>query len=70
MPRYTVNDRAVARARELIETHQYVLDSDWGNVQPKAADENAYLESPQRRRDAELGFLLAQRAGIPVHLPC
>ena len=45
MASYTVNDRAVARARELIEKRQYVLDSDWGAVQPKAADENAYLEA-------------------------
>jgi len=42
---YTVNDRAVERARELIEARQYVLDSDWGDVQPSAAEENAYLAS-------------------------
>jgi len=41
---YSVNDRAVAHARELIDSHQYVLDSDWGDVQPKADAENAYLE--------------------------
>jgi hypothetical protein len=44
MARYTVNDRAVARAEERIHSRQYVLDSDWGEVQPAAADENAYLE--------------------------
>ena len=27
---YTLNERAVERARELIEARQYVLDSDWG----------------------------------------
>jgi hypothetical protein len=42
--RYTVNERAVARARELITARQYVLRSDWGDVQPSAADENRYLE--------------------------
>jgi hypothetical protein len=42
---YSVNPRGVARARELIESRQYVLDSDWGEVQPTAADENAFLES-------------------------
>jgi hypothetical protein len=42
---YTVNDRAVARARRLIESRQYVLDSDWGEVQPRAAEQNAYLAS-------------------------
>jgi hypothetical protein len=42
---YSVNDRAVARARELIAARQYVLRSDWGEVQPRASDENAFLES-------------------------
>jgi hypothetical protein len=45
MPSYVVNERAVAHARQLIEKHQYVLDSDWGEVQPSAEDENAFLES-------------------------
>src|SRR6188472_388352 len=45
MASYTVNPAAVARARELIDSRQYVLDSDWGEAQPKADDENAYLES-------------------------
>jgi hypothetical protein len=43
MATYAVNERAVARARERIEARQYVLDSDWGEVQPTAEDENAYL---------------------------
>jgi len=42
---YTVNDRAVARARELIEGRQYVLDSEWGEVQPRAAEQDAFLSS-------------------------
>jgi hypothetical protein len=42
---YTVNDRAVAHARKLIDARQYVLDSDWGDVQPTADDENAFLEA-------------------------
>ena len=45
MASYTVNDRAVARAQELIRARQYVLDSDWGDVQPNAAAENAFLEA-------------------------
>ena len=44
MASYSVNPAGVAHARELIEKKQYVLDSEWGDVQPKAADENAYLE--------------------------
>ena len=45
MARYTVNERAIAHARRLIESRQYVLDSDWGDAQPRATDENRYLES-------------------------
>jgi hypothetical protein len=45
MAKYTVNPEAVARARELIDARQYVLDSDWGDAQPKADDENAFLKS-------------------------
>jgi hypothetical protein len=43
MATYAVNDRAVARARQLIDGRQYVLDSDWGQVQPRADAENKYL---------------------------
>jgi hypothetical protein len=42
---YTVNERAVEKAKRLIESQQYVLNSQWGDVQPDAAAENAYLES-------------------------
>jgi len=42
---YTLNRRAVAQARKLIDARQYVLDSDWGDAQPSAKDENAFLES-------------------------
>ena len=45
MASYTVNKRAVARARRLIDARQYVLDSDWGETQPTADDENAFLAS-------------------------
>jgi hypothetical protein len=45
MASYAVNDRAVARARALIDARQYVLDSDWGDVQPGAEAENAFLAS-------------------------
>ena len=44
MATYTVNEGGVAKARELIAARQYVLDSQWGDVQPTAAQENAYLE--------------------------
>ena len=40
-----MNERAVARARQLIESRQYVLESNWGEVQPRAADQDAFLAS-------------------------
>jgi hypothetical protein len=43
MPSYSVNPDGVAQARRLIDAKQYVLDSDWGAVQPDAAAQNAYL---------------------------
>jgi hypothetical protein len=45
MASYTLNRRAVAHARKLIDARQYVLDSDWGEAQPSADDENAFLAS-------------------------
>lgn len=45
MASYSLNEAAVAHARGLIDAHQYVLDSSWGDVQPSADDENAYLAS-------------------------
>ena len=45
MAKYSVNPKAVARAEQLIDARQYVLESEWNRVQPKAADENAYLET-------------------------
>jgi hypothetical protein len=44
MARYLVNERAIARAEQLIRARQYVLRSDWGEVQPRADDENTFLE--------------------------
>ena len=42
---YTVNPLGLEHARRLIDAGQYVIRSEWGNVQPRAADENKYLES-------------------------
>ena len=44
MASYTVNKAAVTFVRELIDKKRYVLNSDWGEVQPSADDQNAYLE--------------------------
>ena len=45
MASYAVNPLAIAHAERLIAARQYVLDSDWGDEQPRAAAQNAYLES-------------------------
>ena len=45
MAKYLLNDAAVARARRLIDARQYVLNSDWGAVQPHAEAQNAYLKN-------------------------
>jgi hypothetical protein len=45
MASYSVNERGVAHARELIDRRQYVLSSAWSEVQPGAREEAAYLRS-------------------------
>jgi hypothetical protein len=45
MASYTLNEQAVVQVRRLIDARQYVLDSDWGDVQPRAEAQNAYLGS-------------------------
>ena len=45
MATYEVNQAGVEHCRKLIKARQYVLDSDWGERQPDAAAQNAYLES-------------------------
>lgn len=44
MARYDVNEAAVKKARTLIAGRQYVLESDWGEVQPSAQAANDYLD--------------------------
>ena len=44
MARYTLNQVAVDNCRRLIDARQYVLNSDWGEVQPRADTANSFLE--------------------------
>ena len=44
MARYALNQAAVDNCRRLIDARQYVLNSDWGEVQPRADAENGFLE--------------------------
>ena len=62
MAKYAVNDRAVAKARALIDARQYVLRSEWGQVQPDAAAENGFLESHSWEEYAEWHLGLTEGA--------
>jgi hypothetical protein len=63
MASYTVNKAAVDRAKRLIDARQYVLNSDWGEVQPRAAAENAFLEAHSWDDYAEWHLGLTEGAG-------
>jgi hypothetical protein len=45
MADYLLDEDAVAHARGLIDAHQYVLESVWGDVQPSTDEENRFLET-------------------------
>jgi hypothetical protein len=44
MAAYTVNTAGVDHCRQLIDKKQYVLDSEWSDVQPDAEAQNTYLD--------------------------
>jgi len=62
MATYTVNRRAIANARRLIDSRRYVLDSDWGESQPRTEDENAFLASHSWKDYAEWHLGLTEGA--------
>jgi hypothetical protein len=62
MANYALNEAAVAKARKLIDGRQYVLDSDWGDVQPKAPDQNAFLDNHSWSEYAEWHLGLTEDA--------
>src|SRR6184192_1320844 len=45
MAKYRVNKRGVAKARKLIDAHQYRVRSRWADVQPRAAEQNRFLKA-------------------------
>ncbi|HEX2699718.1 MAG TPA: hypothetical protein VHM89_05880 [Acidimicrobiales bacterium] len=45
MASYRVNPAGIAKARALIDARQYRLRSRWADVQPRAAEQNAFLKS-------------------------
>jgi len=44
MTRYKVNQDAVKKAESLIDSHHYVLDSEWSDAQPPTDDVNDHLD--------------------------
>jgi hypothetical protein len=62
MATYRVNESGVARAERLIDARQYVLVSDWGRMQPRAEDENAFLASHSWDEYAEWHLALTDGA--------
>jgi hypothetical protein len=62
MAAYSVNERAIAHARALIDARQYVVRSEWGDAQPRTADENAYLASHSWEEYAEWHLGLTEGA--------
>lgn len=62
MASYTVNPAAVTRAQRLIDARQYVLDSDWGRVQPGAEAQNTFLRSHSWAEYAEWHLGLTEGA--------
>lgn len=65
MAKYSVNEEAVAFIRRLIEAKRYVLNSDWGRVQPSAAEQNAYLA--KHDWDEYAGWHLGLTGGATDH---
>ena len=63
MASYSVNPRAVERAKRLIDSRQYVLRSRWGDVQPDADRENGYLKSHSWEEYGEWHLGLTEGAG-------
>ena len=62
MASYNLNRRAVSHTRRLIDAGRYVLDSDWGEVQPRADDENAFLKKHLWREYADWHLGLTEGA--------
>ena len=45
MAKYLVNKAGVAKAKALIDARQYRVRSRWADVQPRAAEQNAFLKA-------------------------
>lgn len=65
MASYDVNPAGVAKAEQMIDAGQYVVSSRWGDVQPDADIENAYVE--RRDWDAYAAWHLGLTVGATDH---
>jgi hypothetical protein len=63
MASYGINQVGIEHARVLIASRQYVLRSEWGDVQPHTAAENAYLERHGWEKYAQWFLGLTDGAG-------
>jgi hypothetical protein len=45
MASYSVNPAGVRYAQQLIDARRWVVRSEWNRVQPRAADQNAFLKN-------------------------
>jgi hypothetical protein len=60
---YLLNSQAVSKARAMIDARQYRVRSRWADVQPSAAEQNAFLKT---HGWGEYGcWHLARREGAP-----
>jgi hypothetical protein len=59
---YHVNPAAVVHAEKLIDARQYVLRSEWSQVQPSAEQQNAYLAKHSWEEYAEWHLGLTEGA--------
>ena len=63
MPKYRVNRRGVAQARELIDAHQYRVRSRWADVQPRPRSKTP-SSSPMAGRSTPLGTSRSRMANL------
>ncbi len=62
MATYLVNKKALSKAKALIKSRQYVIDSTWSSASPTTEQENDFLERHGWQRYAEWHLGLAEGA--------
>ena len=62
MASYSVNSAGVRYAQQLIDARNYVVRSEWNQVQPRAADQNAFLKNHSWKEYAKWHLALTDGA--------